>query len=45
MPTRVFLRVLKYQEEEVIGKSVLAFVDPKDLERAKRIIEMRNSRT
>jgi PAS domain S-box-containing protein len=36
---RVFLRMLKYQEEEVIGKSVLAFVDPKDLERAKRIIE------
>jgi PAS domain S-box-containing protein len=35
----VFLRMLKYQEEEVIGKSVLAFVDPKDLERAKRIIE------
>jgi PAS domain S-box-containing protein len=31
--------MLKYQEEEVIGKSVLAFVDPKDLERAKRIIE------
>ncbi len=36
---RVFLRMLKYQEEEVIGKSVLAFVDPKDLERAKRIME------
>jgi diguanylate cyclase (GGDEF)-like protein/PAS domain S-box-containing protein len=36
----VFLRMLKYQEEEVIGKSVLAFVDSKDLERAKRIIEM-----
>jgi PAS domain S-box-containing protein len=36
---QVFLRMLKYQEEEVIGKSVLAFVDPKDLERAKRIIE------
>jgi diguanylate cyclase (GGDEF)-like protein/PAS domain S-box-containing protein len=36
---QVFLRVIKYQEEEVIGKSVLAFVDPKDLERAKRIIE------
>jgi diguanylate cyclase (GGDEF)-like protein/PAS domain S-box-containing protein len=35
----VFLRMLKYQEEEVIGKSLLAFVDPKDLERAKRIIE------
>jgi diguanylate cyclase (GGDEF)-like protein/PAS domain S-box-containing protein len=35
----VFLRILKYQEEEVIGKSVLAFVDPKDLERAKRLIE------
>jgi diguanylate cyclase (GGDEF)-like protein/PAS domain S-box-containing protein len=35
----VFLRMLKYQEEEVIGKSVLAFVDSKDLERAKRIIE------
>jgi diguanylate cyclase (GGDEF)-like protein len=31
--------MLKYQKEEVIGKSVLAFVDPKDLERAKRIIE------
>jgi diguanylate cyclase (GGDEF)-like protein/PAS domain S-box-containing protein len=37
---QVFLRTLKYQEEEVIGKSVLAFVDPEDLERAKRIIEM-----
>jgi diguanylate cyclase (GGDEF)-like protein/PAS domain S-box-containing protein len=36
---RVFLKMLKYQEEEVIGKSVLAFVYPKDLERAKRIIE------
>jgi diguanylate cyclase (GGDEF)-like protein/PAS domain S-box-containing protein len=36
---RVFLRMLKYQEEEVIGKSVLAFVNSKDLERAKRIIE------
>ncbi len=36
---QVFLRILKYQEEEVIGKSVLAFVDPKDLERAKRLIE------
>jgi diguanylate cyclase (GGDEF) domain len=36
---RVFLRILKYQEEEVIGKSVLAFVDPKNLERAKRLIE------
>jgi diguanylate cyclase (GGDEF)-like protein/PAS domain S-box-containing protein len=36
---RVFLKMLKYQEEEVIGKSLLAFVDPKDLERAKRIIE------
>ena len=36
---QVFLRTLKYQEEEVIGKSVLAFVDSKDLERAKRIIE------
>lgn len=36
---RVFLKVLKYQEEEVIGKSVLAFVDPKDLERAKSMIE------
>jgi diguanylate cyclase (GGDEF)-like protein/PAS domain S-box-containing protein len=35
---QVFLRMLKYQEE-VIGKSVLAFVYPKDLERAKRIIE------
>jgi len=34
----VFLRMLKYQEE-VIEKSVLAFVDPKDLERAKRLIE------
>jgi diguanylate cyclase (GGDEF)-like protein len=31
--------MLKYQEEEVIGKGVLAFVDSKDLERAKRIIE------
>jgi len=36
---RVFLRMLKYQEEEVIGKGVLAFVYPKDLERAKRIVE------
>ena len=36
---RVFLRMLKYQEEEVIGKGVLAFVDPKDLERAKKIME------
>jgi diguanylate cyclase (GGDEF)-like protein/PAS domain S-box-containing protein len=36
---RVSLRTLNYQEEEVIGKSVLAFVDPKDLERARRIIE------
>jgi diguanylate cyclase (GGDEF)-like protein/PAS domain S-box-containing protein len=36
---QVFLRMLKYQEEEVIGKSVLAFVYPKDLKRAKRIIE------
>jgi len=36
---RVLLRALKYQEEEVIGKSVLDFVDPKDLERAERIIE------
>ncbi|MCI4453454.1 MAG: diguanylate cyclase, partial [Thermodesulfobacterium sp.] len=36
---RVFLRTLKYQEEEVIGKSVLAFVNSKDLEKAKRIIE------
>jgi diguanylate cyclase (GGDEF)-like protein/PAS domain S-box-containing protein len=36
---QVFLRMLKYQEEEVIGKGVLAFVYPKDLERAKRIIE------
>jgi PAS domain S-box len=35
----VFLRMLKYQEEEVIGKSVLAFVDPEDLERVKRLIE------
>jgi diguanylate cyclase (GGDEF)-like protein/PAS domain S-box-containing protein len=35
---QVFLRMLKYQEE-VIGKSVLAFVDPKDLERAERLIE------
>ncbi len=37
---KVSLRTLKYQEEEVIGKSVLAFVDPKDLGRAERIIEM-----
>jgi len=35
----VFPRMLKYQEEEVIGKSVLAFIYPKDLERAKRLIE------
>ena len=35
----VFLGMLKYQEEEVIGKSVLAFVDPEDLERVKRLIE------
>jgi diguanylate cyclase (GGDEF)-like protein/PAS domain S-box-containing protein len=37
----VFLRTLKYKEEEVIGKSVLAFVYPKDLERARRLIERR----
>jgi FOG: GGDEF domain len=36
---KVSLRTLKYQEEEVIGKSVLAFVDPKDLEKVERIIE------
>lgn len=37
---RVFLKMLKYQEEEeVIGKSILAFVDPKDLERVKMLIE------
>jgi PAS domain S-box-containing protein len=35
----VFLRMLKYEEEEVIGKSVLALVDPKDLERVERLIE------
>ncbi|MCI4458778.1 MAG: diguanylate cyclase [Thermocrinis sp.] len=38
---KVFLRTLKYQEEEVIGKSAFAFVNSKDLERAKRIIKKR----
>ena len=38
---QVFLRMLKYREEEVIGKGILAFVDPKDLERAKMVIERR----
>jgi PAS domain S-box-containing protein len=40
----VFLRMLKYEEEEVIGKSVLALVDPKDLERVERLIGKSKSR-